>query len=174
MASSLDPRHGAGEDGGTVAPEIIVTLEAMMPLIRERLAAGQSVRIYPRGTSMLPMLVEGRDSVVLSPLPPKLKKYDLPLYRRTNGQFVLHRVVGVGETYTCLGDNQFALESGLTHDQMIAVVSSFTRKGRERSVTDLSYRVYRSLWFRSRHARRLWRSGLARVKKVVSLLRRPR
>lgn len=149
-----------------VAPEITVTLEAMMPLIRERLAAGQSIRIYPRGTSMLPMLKEGRDSVVLSPLPERLKKYDLPLYQRKNGQYVLHRVVKVGETYTCLGDNQFALEGGLTHEQMIAIVSGFCRKGREYSTEEFSYRCYRSFWFRTRHIRRIWRGGLRRIKKI--------
>ena len=115
---------------------------------------------------MTPMLKEGRDSVVLSPLPEKLKKFDLPLYRRKNGQYVLHRVVRVGETYTCLGDNQFVPETGLTQDQMIAVVSSFCRKGREYKVTDASYRVYRALWFRSRHLRRIWRGGLSRVKRI--------
>ncbi len=152
--------------------DITVTLEAMMPLIRERLGAGQSVRIYPRGTSMLPMLVEGRDSVVLSPLPDKLKKYDLPLYQRMNGQFVLHRVVKVGKTYTCLGDNQFSLEEGLTHEQMIAVVSSFTRQGREYKVTDWSYRLYRCLWFRSRHIRRLWLRGKSFAKRLFGFSRR--
>ena len=113
-----------------------------MPLIRAQLAEGRSVRIYPRGTSMLPMLQEGRDSVVLSPLPERerLRRYDLPLYQRKNGQFVLHRVVKIGENYTCLGDNQFALEEGLPHDQMIAVVSSFTRNERSRRELSLQHK----------------------------------
>ena len=64
-----------------------VRLEELMPLIRERLAAGESVRFSPHGTSMLPMLKDGRDQVILSPLPEKLKKYDLPLYQRKNGQY---------------------------------------------------------------------------------------
>ena len=98
-----------------------------MPLIQERLAAGDRVSFYPRGTSMLPMLRQGRDSVELSPLPQKLKKYDLPMYRRDNGQFVLHRVVAVSDSCTCMGDNQFEPEPGLRHDQMIALVTAFTR-----------------------------------------------
>ena len=52
-------------------------LEQLMPLIRDSLAAGKTVRFSPRGISMLPMLRQGIDSVVLSPLPEKLKKYDL-------------------------------------------------------------------------------------------------
>ena len=52
--------------------------EELMDLVRERTAAGQSVRYLPfRGVSMLPMLRQGRDAVEVSPLPEKLKKYDL-------------------------------------------------------------------------------------------------
>lgn len=167
MASSLNSNRAAEQENIAAASAVVVTLEAMMPLIRERLAAGQSVRIYPRGTSMLPMLVEGRDSVVLSPLPERLKKYDLPLYQRKNGQFVLHRVVKVAETYTCLGDNQFALEDGLEHGQMIAVVSSFNRKGREHKVTDLGYRAYCVFWYHTRYFRRIWRGVRHRVVKLL-------
>jgi hypothetical protein len=63
----------------------------VLPLLQDELAAGRSVRFSPRGVSMLPMLVQGRDSVLLSPVPDKLKKYDLPLYRRKDGQYGLLR-----------------------------------------------------------------------------------
>ena len=56
----------------------VLSEEELMPLIKERLASGGKVRYLPfRGVSMLPMLRQGKDSVELSPLPPKLKKYDL-------------------------------------------------------------------------------------------------
>ena len=89
-----------------------VQLEELMPIIRESLAAGNNVRFLPKGVSMLPMLRQGTDSVLLSPLPETLKKYDLPLYQRDNGQYVLHRIVKTGETYTCVGDNQFFWKPG--------------------------------------------------------------
>lgn len=137
-----------------------------MPLIRERLAAGQTLRFSPRGTSMLPMLRQGRDSVVLAPVPATLKKYDLPLYQRDNGQFVLHRVVAAGETYTCIGDNQFQLETGLRHDQMIAVVTAFSRGGREISVTSPGHRLYCRLWHWSRPVRYILRRGLSWLRRL--------
>lgn len=83
---------------------------------------------------MLPMLRQGVDSVVLFPLPEKLKKYDLPLYQRDNGQYVLHRVVKSGASYTCIGDNQFDYETGLRHVQMIALVTAFYRGGQTLAV----------------------------------------
>ena len=130
-----------------------------MPLIRERLAAGQTVKFSPGGTSMLPMLREGLDQVELSPVPGRLKKYDLPLYQRANGQFVLHRVVEAGMTYTCVGDNQVILERGLEHGQMIALVTAFIRDGKRIEVTDPGYRLYCRLWCASRPLRRFWRRG---------------
>lgn len=132
----------------------------LMPLIREKLDAGQCVRFSPMGVSMLPMLRQGRDSVELSAVPDKLKKYDLPLYQRDDGKFILHRIVDVGEAYTCIGDNQFQQEYGLRHDQMIAVVTAFYRDGREVRVDALPYRVYCRLWHYSRPVRHFWRRGI--------------
>ena len=128
-----------------------------MPLIRETLANGNSVTFAPNGTSMLPMLRQGIDTVTLSPLPARLRKFDIPFYQRSNGQYVLHRVVTVGDTYTCIGDNQFVFEHGLRHDQMIAVVTSFTRGDMVYSVNSLRYRLYCRFWHYSRPVRLFWR-----------------
>ena len=135
-------------------------LEQLMPLIREYLAAGKTVKFSPRGISMLPMLRQGIDSVVLSPVPEKLKKYDLPLYRRDDGKYILHRIVEAGETYTCVGDNQFVLEPGLRHDQMLALVTAFTRGEKVYSVTDWRYGIYCRFWHYSRPVRHFWRRGI--------------
>lgn len=136
------------------------SFQELLPLIREQIALGGSVRISPRGTSMLPMLRQGVDTVVLSPVTEHLRKYDIPFYRRDNGQFVLHRIIAVGETYTCIGDNQFEVEPGVRKEQIIAVVSGFTRGGREISVKNLSYRCYCCFWHHSRFARRFWRRAM--------------
>lgn len=143
--------------------EVFTQLDDLMPLIRERLDAGQRVKFSPRGVSMLPMLRQGIDTVTLSPLPEKLKKYDLPLYRRTDGHYVLHRIVKTGKTYTCIGDNQFICETGLGQEQMIALVSSFTRGDREYSVEDWRYRLYCRVWCCSRPVRRFCRRVISRL-----------
>ncbi len=142
-------------------------LEQLMPLMRESLAAGNSVRFAPRGTSMLPMLRQGLDSVELSPINGRLKKYDLPLYQRENGQYVLHRIVDVGEAYTCVGDNQFELESGLRHEQMIGVVTVFYRGEQAHRVDALSHKIYCRYWHYSRGVRRYWRAIKYKVAKIV-------
>lgn len=129
-------------------------LQQVMPLIQQQLAAGNTVRFAPRGCSMLPMLRQGRDKVILSPVTGPLKKYDLPLYRRDNGQFVLHRVVAVGAAYTCMGDNQYEPEQGIRQDQILAVVTAFTRDDREISVKTPVYGIYCRVWHWLRPVRR--------------------
>lgn len=139
-------------------PDVSVRLAQLLPLMQERLAAGESVQFTPQGTSMRPMLYGGRDQVVLSPLPEKLKKYDLPLYRRDDGQFVLHRIVKAEKTYTCIGDNQFVLEPGVRQDQMLALATGFVRKDKFYSMDSLRYRAYCRFWHWTRPIRHffLW------------------
>ena len=145
-----------------------VELDALMPLIREQLAAGKSVRFNPRGASMLPMLRQGRDSVVLSPVPERLKKYDLPLYQREDGHYVLHRVIRAGKTYTCMGDNQFEPEKGLDHGQMIALVTSFWRDEKMYRTDAPGYRLYCRFWHYSRPLRRIWRWGKGVARRLLT------
>lgn len=147
----------------------ILALEAdvLMPVVHERLNAGQSVRFSPRGTSMLPMLRQEIDSVVISPLPEELKKYDLPLYLRDDGRYVLHRVIRVGETYTCMGDNQFVEETGIRHDQMIALVTGFYRGEKYHSVNEPGYRFYCLFWHCSRPVRHFWHRGIGWLRRKL-------
>ena len=151
-------------------PDASVRLEQLLPLMLERLAAGESVQFTPQGTSMRPTIYGGRDQVVLSPLPEQLKKYDIPLYRRDNGQFVLHRIVKVEESYTCIGDNQFELETGVRQDQMIALATGFYRKGKYYRTDSLGYCLYCRLWHWTRPVRRLTRGyyhgAIRRLKKI--------
>lgn len=144
----------------------VFELDQLMPLIRERLASGESVSFSVHGTSMLPMLKDGRDQVILSQLPPKLKKYDLPLYQRDNGQYVLHRIIKVTDEYTCIGDNQFIAEKGLRFDQMIGVVTGFIRKGREYPTDNLSYQVYCRFWHYTRSFRFICRKIKIKLSKL--------
>ena len=148
-------------------PKMDIRLEQVHPLMQEFLREGKTVKFSPRGISMLPMLRQGIDSVVLSPVPEKLKKYDLPLYQRDDGKYILHRIVEVGETYTCIGDNQFDFETGVRHDQVIAVVIAFTRGQRLHRVNELPYRLYCRFWHYSRPVRHFWRRGIGWLKRHI-------
>ena len=151
--------------------ELQLGVEEMLPHLYEKLAAGKSLWIRPGGTSMLPMLQPGKDYVLLSPLPEKLKKYDLPLYRRDNGIYVLHRIIKTKEHYTCIGDNEFTKEPGIRRDQMIALVTGFIHKGREYSVQMPKYRAYCVFWHYSRFFRRGIRSLCYRLRRLFGCLK---
>ena len=70
--------------------------------IREVMDSGGEFTLYPRGTSMLPLIVQGRDSVTLVKAE-EFRTGDIAFYQRENGQYVLHRVIAAdGETYTVL------------------------------------------------------------------------
>ena len=127
--------------------ERVIFEEELLPLIRERLAAGQTIRYLPfRGVSMLPMLRQGKDAVEIAPLPENLKKYDLPVYQYPSGKIVMHRIVDVEEDYyVCLGDNTYAYEK-IFPDQMIAVVSAFKRGEKRIGVDNSGYRLYCRVW----------------------------
>lgn len=128
-------------------PERMIPEEELLPLLRERLAAGQTIRYLPfRGVSMLPMLRQGKDAVELAPLPERLKKYDLPVYQYPSGKVVMHRVVDVKDDhYVCLGDNTYEYEH-IRPEQLIGVVSAFKRGEKRINVDAPGYRLYCRVW----------------------------
>lgn len=133
-----------------------VSLSDLAPVIEETLSSGGSIRLEITGQSMLPLLREGRDSVELIKACGRLKKYDIPLYRREDGTFVLHRVIGVRRRgYVMCGDHQCIKEYPVTDGQIIGVVSSFRRDGKDIDTKDASYMKYARRRVRSRVFRRV-------------------
>lgn len=131
-----------------------IRLEQIIDLMREELARGKKVTFGPKGVSMRPLLRQRIDSIEIAPLPEgKLKKYDLPLYQRPDGAFILHRIVKVGEDYTCIGDNQYIYEEGVQHDWLIGVASGMYRGEKYIPFTNWKYRLYTHLWCGSRPVR---------------------
>ena len=121
-----------------------VTMKELLPFIEEALNNDKTFTIPITGTSMRPLLIAGRDTVTLKKCDTLLKKGDLPLFRRKDGAFVLHRVVKVEAdgTYTMCGDNQFLKEKGIKHSQIIGVVTEITCNGKTFSVENKKYQSY--------------------------------
>ena len=120
-----------------------VSLAEMWPFMEEQINSGKKVRFGPKGTSMLPMIRQGIDSVVLKKAPKTLKKYDLPLFRRKDGQFVLHRVVSIrSDGYVMCGDNQYSREYGVKKEDILAIVDGFYRGDEYVSSDNEKYKKY--------------------------------
>ncbi|MEE1219945.1 MAG: S24/S26 family peptidase [Ruminococcus sp.] len=140
-------------------------LDDLIEIISEKLNSGGTVTFTPRGKSMLPMLRDGEDVVVLTKPKGRLRIFDVPLYRRSNGQYALHRVIDFDANggYAMCGDNQFVLEHGIMDRDIIGVVTTFYRKGKTYRVTSLKYKAYVRFWHYTRYARRAYKFGQNRV-----------
>ncbi len=130
---------------------------ALLQLLDENI----DVTITVTGDSMLPLWKHKRDTVVLTKCDKfALKKGDIPLYRRSNGQFVMHRIIHVHkDSYNLCGDAQTQIEYNLKKENIIAVVKAFTRKGKEYSCTSHWFKLYSALWLRLRPFRRILLKG---------------
>lgn len=125
-------------------------------MLQKVLSEGGTFPFYPRGSSMLPWIREGKDRVLLAPLPDELKKNQIVLYKRKNGAYVLHRIVKIqGDTYTMRGDHQYVNEPGISREQMLGVVSRICREDREYRTEQPLVRFQALLWTESAGLRRL-------------------
>lgn len=134
--------------------EYKVHLSEIWGLMQEQIENGGEVKFSPKGISMLPLIKEGRDSVILKKAPDHLKKYDVVLYRRANGDFVLHRVVGAKKnSYIMCGDNQYTYEKDVSKDSILAIMTGLYQGDEYISVTDKEYISYSKKIVRKQYVR---------------------
>ncbi len=124
--------------------KIVVPLSETEDIIRETVNSGGQFSLITAGTSMKPLLRNRKDTVVLVKANVPLKRFDIPLYKRENGQFVLHRVIAFDKNgYVLCGDNQVIKETGINDGDVIAVVSKIIRNGKTIDLNkSFSYKIY--------------------------------
>lgn len=94
------------------------------------------------GVSMMPMLRDRRDTIVIMPAVERLKKYDVALYRRGD-DYLLHRVIKVlPDSYIICGDNCTTLERGITDDQVLGKLTEVRRGEKKLKLDGFRYGVY--------------------------------
>lgn len=99
------------------------------------------------GDSIMPLLRENRDLLHIRKQEGRCRKYDVPLYKRDSGQYVLHRILKVTEHgYVICGDNRYRREYDITDRHIIGVLEGVTRDGKYIPVTDKGYLLYVHLW----------------------------
>ena len=146
---------------------VLWTLQYLTMASFEEILAQQGKLAYTNvGISMMPLLRQHRDVLIIAPRPVgRLKLWDVPLFRRASGQYVMHRVLWVGRhSYVMCGDNQWRPEFGVTDDQILGVLEAVKRRPPEgvadpddgrllpvRSTPEhphvpFKYRVYVFLW----------------------------
>ena len=126
------------------------------------------------GVSMRPLIKQDRDIIIISKPGGRLKKYDVPLYKR-GGQYVLHRVVKVCEdSYVILGDNCLRKEYGIKEEQILGVLTSLVRNGKEVDLNGFGYRFYSRAWYFLYPVRVIFMKAKSLLGRLVRRCRRAR
>lgn len=116
--------------------------------VEKILADGALLPLYVSGSSMNPFLISRRDIVYLNKIcDSDFKKEKIILFKRSNGNFVLHRIKKVLPDGILLmnGDAQTWTET-VNKKQVIAVVSEIERKGKRKSAESLYWRAVNCFW----------------------------
>ena len=120
--------------------------DVLFSLAEESMKNGNDVKVKIAGFSMYPLVTSRRDSVLLTKCE-KIKKGDVPLIKREDGSFVLHRVVGIKDGYLKLcGDYEQKAEYPVNPERIIAVAKGFYRKEKYISCDSKKYKLYTFLW----------------------------
>lgn len=113
--------------------------------------------VLTEGTSMLPLLKEGKTLVEVEAKNPKqFKKGDVVLYRKNDGTLVLHRIIKAESenVFTVLGDHQYKNAQQVNKEQILAVMTGFITNGRYVDEKTRWYRIYKKIWVCSLTLRR--------------------
>lgn len=142
--------------------------------IEKALEQNKEVCSLTVGISMRPMLRQHRDIVIIKRVDGKLKKNDVPLYKRTGrDKLVLHRILKVtNDGYVIRGDNLYKKEYDVKDGDIIGVLKAFYRDGKyydcEKS---RKYKIYVFLMRASYPLRYFWklslRPFLGKVKRFI-------
>lgn len=127
------------------------------PLLEKLLGDGHHVKITVTGSSMSPFLRDGVDHVELTPVDfETLRRGDIVLARRKDGEYVLHRVVRIrNNMFFLVGDAQVVQEGPLGKEQLLARVGKVHRGSLEINSSNPLWRALSCCWFYSLFARRV-------------------
>lgn len=116
--------------------------------IAEQLLRDGYVLTQSMGVSMRPMLTQQTEQLLIQTPKDKLKRNDVVLYRRRNGQYVLHRIVRVrGDRYGIRGDNCYGKPENVSSRQVIGILKGFYRGEKFIDCREnKGYRIYVLLW----------------------------
>lgn len=135
--------------------------DILMPVVLESVNSGNDARIKISGFSMYPLVTSWRDSVLLTKSD-KIKKGDVPLIRRPDGSYVLHRVVKIKDGKLGLrGDYQQKIEFPISEECVVAVAKGFYRNDKFIPCESKGYKLYKSFWMNTVWLRPLMLKALA-------------
>ena len=133
--------------------------------IEEALKSGKTITRFTVGPSMQPLLYARDTLVVIRPVDGDLGRGELPLYKRPNGKYIMHRIIRVRkDAYITRGDNQYLNET-VPKEWVLGVVCEIHRRGKAFKTDAYLYRLYVWFWLFSYPVRHALYSLYKRIKK---------
>ena len=125
------------------------------------------------GYSMMPLLRQRRDIIEIHAKgPERCKKYDVVLYKRGD-KYILHRILEVlPDGYIIAGDHNTFLETDITDDQILGIMTRVVRDGKSVYMDDRGYQLYVHLWCDFYPLRMGILRGKGRILRVLSTVKR--
>lgn len=125
-----------------------------------------------KGFSMMPLIRQNRDTIIVKKLEEKPKENDVLLYKNKSGKYVLHRVIKVLENgYIIRGDNNFFNEYDIKDENIIGILEGFYRDDKFIDCSNNKlYKIYVQLNRRTYYLRKIFskiRSLLSRIKHAI-------
>ena len=118
------------------------------------------------GVSMLPMLKNRRDTIVVERNSERLQRLDVALYKRGE-HYVLHRVLQPIEGgYIIRGDNCYSDEN-VPESAVLGVLTEFFRKGKHYTCTDKRYLRYAERRLKTYKCRRFFVMAKCKIKAAL-------
>ena len=130
---------------------MILDTAEYVPILQELTEEGKEVCLKISGNSMLPFLRNGRDFAFFARPDTPLEPGQIVFYRRSGGQYVLHRICRIenGMLYLA-GDAQAALEGPVSQDAVFARVTR-VRRGEKLLTPDTpAWKFFAQVWRRCR------------------------
>lgn len=123
-----------------------LSIQKLGPAFKALILEKSKVKITVTGNSMYPLLRSGIDEVILT-YGQSYKKGDVVFYKRDNGSYVLHRIVGKKDNaFYIAGDGEIHKEYPVYDEQIIGVATAFVSRGRTFSHKNPLYLMYKVIW----------------------------
>ncbi len=122
-----------------------------------RVAEGERVRIRAKGNSMLPLIRDGKDEIILEKTTPSsFRTGRLLLVKLIGRGYVLHRVRIITDDLIVLhGDGNLSVFETCTREDVIAEATEVIRNEKEIRVGTTRWNLYRYLWPKNLFLRRV-------------------
>ena len=133
----------------------VCSYKELLNIIEASISENGVFPLVVTGTSMTPTLYSERDVVhLVSPTYKLPEKYDIVLFKRSDGAVILHRIIKKlpDNRFLINGDSQIWTEE-INFSQIVAVTKSYIKNNKKISCDTTGYKIKSAIWCKTRRFR---------------------